>query len=429
MRIIKNNEGIFAVIAGEMLNIETSTMHFIDGKPLKVGEEISMDTYKGYPKIIDGNVVNIVRAAFGYIYVPVGTNLDEFEEELVLALENLEEQMINPEGKDPEVLRQFHTVRAGYNTNVKIRSSQRLTHRSSHAHAKAQRRQNPGATNVIRQFIQNPDGDLRRGRFTWCVMPINQFVFDINSDNVEDAISRYACSVFFDGDDICKLGHNETTFSFSREMLKGSTNIINENIKLFKYGNPLLFELSDYWCEGDRTAAATLRNIPENKVFEIEYHSLTLKPVKIAENSEDTSTDICAKCRSVLWGDNYALAGNMKDPENTTCTAVCPICLHTSPEEKPMEGKYFRVFRMKVPRSMDEMLSSPKISAERRELMLEALKKFERKELYSNGVAIYYTMIGDNYASFDIIDNFLFTKLANHPDFANRKICSASVIS
>lgn len=428
MRIIKNNEGIFAIIAGEMLNIETSTMHFIDGKPLKVGEEISMEAYKGYPKIVDGTVVNIVRAAFGYIYVPVGTEIDNFEAELVLALQRLEHQMINPEGKDQEVLRQFHTVRAGYNTNVKIRSSQRLTQRSSHAAPSNHRRQNPGATNVIRQFVKDPGSDFRRGRFTWCVAPISQFVFDINSDNIEDAISRYACSVFFDGDDICKLGHNETTFSFSRNMLKGSTNIIDEDIKLFKYANPLLFELSDYWCT-HYAAVSTMRNIPENKVFEVDYHTLTFQPVKIADNSEDTSTDICAKCRSVLWGDNYALAGNMKDPENTTCTAVCPICLHTSPEEKPMEEKYFRVFRVKFPRSMEEMLSSPKISAERKELMLEALKKFERKDLNSNGINISYTMIGDKYASFDNIDNFLFTKLANIPDFTNRKICSASVIS
>ena len=46
MKIIKYCENILQIIAGEMLNIEASTLYFIDGKLTKA--------IHGYPKIIDG---------------------------------------------------------------------------------------------------------------------------------------------------------------------------------------------------------------------------------------------------------------------------------------------------------------------------------------------------------------------------------------
>lgn len=422
MIIIKNNGKIFITIAGEMLNFETSLKYFSDGEALEVGKDISAEEYHGYPKLIDGTTVYAIRGSFGYIFVPPNTNLDLFEENLIYSINELEGTMVTPNDRQIDVLKSYHTTRAGYSTNIKVKSSLALTVASSERRVPGRRGE---VKNTKRQFIREFD-DHRRGRFTWLITTINKFDFTINSDNIEDAISRFALSVFYDGDDICKLDHNKSTSEFSRDLLKGSSNIVDETVTIFKYGNPLLFELSDYWRKC--TEVVTLRNISENKVFEADYASIQFKPVTLFESGGVTSTDVCSKCRSILYGDNYALAGNIKNPNTNLCVAICPICLHLSSDDKPIETKYFRVFRVTFPRSTEDMLAVKTISEQRREIYTEVMKKVEHCELAIANRTVKYIMIGDKYMAFNRIDDYLFTKLSTHPDFANRKVCAVNLI-
>jgi hypothetical protein len=159
---------------------------------------------------------------------------------------------------------------------------------------------------------------------------------------------------------------------------------VNEQLTLFKHGNPLLFELSDHWrgINVSSTASDFLRNISENKVFECEHKKLTFKPVNLSDTGHEASTEVCSKCHSLLVGENYALAGNVKNPDSNLCVAICPLCLHSSPEDKPIEMKYFRVFRVNFPRKIEDVIDDPNISEDRRSVRHEALKKIECKHLY-----------------------------------------------
>ncbi|SIP86125.1 Hypothetical protein PACV_412 [Pacmanvirus A23] len=430
MRIIKlDTDNIYKVIAGEMLNIETSTLHYLDGVPLVIGKDITLNEYRGYPKIMDGTVQYTIKAVVGYIFVPTGFDIKLFESNIIDAIKNLENNMIY-DGKAVIGLKGYHTAEANFNTNVKVKSALNLT-KNGDSVPKMNRwdYNQPKPNNVKRQFITE-EGDVRRGRFTWIIQTIDKFDFEINSDNIDDAVSRFACSVFYDADNICKMNHNDTTSDFTITHLKGCDNIITEDITLFKHGNPLAFELSEYWRDrvSNTKASEFLRNIPDNKIYEHEYHALEFKPVKISETSNDTSTEVCSKCRSVLYGDNYAMVGSVKNPESTLCVALCPLCLHSSPEEKPIEMKYFIIFRVKFPRSIEEMIDSNDVSDERKLLRRESLKRIERKECTCNGKNIKYIMIGDKYVAFEKVNDYIFTRLSILQEFAGRKVCTAKLV-
>lgn len=426
MRIIKNIGGVFQIVAGEMLNIESSLLHFIDGKPTKPGVDIPIDQYNGYPRLVDGQMVNIIRSASGYIFVPPGCDLDIYEQQLNDQLIMLEATMVRADGKDIANLRQYHTVRSGYNTNIKVKSSQRITQLHSGKIAKTAQHKRDAA-NTVRQYIRSTD-DSRRGRFTWIIQHIDKFNFEISSNDIEDAVSRFACSIFVDLEDICKLGHNDITHQFSINHLKGSDKIIQESITLFKHGHPLLIELSEHWRDNfpGENASEFLRNVPRSKVFSTN-EVIPLNPVKL--NSEgETSTNVCSKCRSLLWGENYALAVNIQNPQQNICTAVCPLCLHSSPRDKPIEMKYLRIYRFNFPRTVDEMLLCPLITDQRRDLLKEALGGFESKIMQTISGDIPYTLIGSKYAAFTNQKDYLFTKLSTDPEFIGRTICTARVV-
>ena len=434
MRIIKGTEDVFVAIAGEMLNIETSSLHFLNGVPLKVGIEVSPEEYRGYPKIVVGSVVHIIRGSSGYIFVPIGMNVVEFQEKLIAAILELESAMTRPDGSEPNVLKQYHTVKCSYNTNIKVKSALNVTQASNAPKPAPARYGVRGAAitnNLKRVFVADPEIDSRRGRFTWFLKSFDEIEQEITSDNMDDSVARFACSILYDRDDICKLDHNQTTFEFSKEFLKGYDNIVNENITLFKHGNPLLFEISEHWRTAhvvDASAESFLRNINKNKVYEADHASLKFKPVHVADSTGESSVDICSQCRSLLVGDNYALAGNVKNPDSDLCVAICALCLHSSPEDKPIEAKYFRVFRVKFPRQIGEMIDTANVSDQRKELRREALKQVRSKELCVGDKNVDYIMIGDKYAAFKSIDDFLYTKLSVHPDFANRKVCNAVLV-
>lgn len=430
MRIIKQTVSPFTVIAGEILNIESSTYHYLNGKPLEIGKDIMLSEYKGYPKIKYDTVVDTIKGSAGYIFVPVGTDLVEFERGISAKVLELEKGMIRPDGNDAQVLKGYHTIRNNYNTNIKVQSALNLTRISSDPVQPQPRHNNgQGAGNIKRMFLTDKVLDMRRGRFTWFIKTIDDVEQEITSDNMDDSIARYALSILYDRDNICKHEHNHVTFEFSRKDLKGYDNIVNERVTLFKHGNPLLFELNEHWCNVfiNSDASTFLRNINENIVFEHDHATLTFKPVNMTESGE-TSTDVCSKCRSVLFGENYALVGSIKNRESTECIAICPLCLHSSPEDQPIEEKYFRVLRVKFPRTTEDVLENANVSEDKRDIRREALKKVERKSFWVGDNEINYIIIGDKYVAFDDVNDFLFSSVSINPDFRIRKVCSAQLV-
>lgn len=405
MRIIKSVAGIAVdamTIAGEIYNIESSTLAYMDGKRLDGPK-------RGYPRIQIGTVDRVIRSVEGYIFVSPGTNIDVFENEIVGALACLE--MADTEALTH--LKKYHTLKMSYHTNIKVKSALNVT-------ATSTGRRN----NVKRQFarIQNV-GDLRKARFTWYIVPISKFEFAINNNNISDAISRYICSVFYDDDDICSLPHNGITFNFSYELLKGYKNLSSRSVMLTSFGHPLAFELSSYWRDySGSITKSSLRNIPRAKVYEAEYGLLKLKPVKLSDEGKGveptTSTEVCSKCRSLLYGDNYVLYGNIKNPDADVGVAICPLCLHTSPGDKPIEMKYFRVFRVTFPRSADSIIEQEQ-NPDIKDIFNEASKGVFRKRLEEGDRIIDYAEIGDKWVGFNRMSDYLFTRFSIHD---NRRV-------
>ncbi len=398
MRIIKNIRGIqhdAITIAGEMFNIEASAFAYMNGKKLE-------DVKKGYPRVSIGTVERIIRSHEGYIFVSLGTNLDIFEAEVNGALAELER-------REPAThLKTYHTLRMSYHTNIKVNSALSVT-------ASYGGRRN----NVKRQFARISNvGDQRKARFTWYIVTIDQFEFSITDAHIEDAVSRYVCSIFYDSDDICKLGHNSTTTQFSLELLKGYANITHKKIMLTSYGDPLAFELNPYWRDHSVDIAKnSLRNIPRAKVYEAQYGTFKLKPVKLSDDGTDenpvTSTEVCSKCRSLLYGDNYVLYGNIKNPDAEVGVAICPLCLHTSPEDKPIEMKYFRVFRVRFPRTAQSIIDQES-DVTLKEVYAETAKGVHKCMLIEGGRQVEYVEIGDKWVGFETEKDYLFTRFSTN---------------
>lgn len=408
MRIIKDADNVLATIAGEMLNIETSTLHFTDGKPA----DVPAAEYSGYPRMHVKNVVNIIRSAEGYIFVPAGTNLATFEGALLAKLLELEKTMKRGDTVI-EPLRNYHSTHIGGNTNIKVKSAQKLNAGSTNNGLRVVQ------NNVLRQFVQ--DDDKRQARFIWHIKHISDINFDINSDNIRDSIARFASSVFYDKDDICVLPHNATTFEFNPEMLRGQKQIIPETVRIFKYGNPLMFELSEYWrAVNEKNAKLLFRNIAESKVYEIDYNELQFLPVSIGPG--ETSTEVCAKCKCVLWGENYALAGNVKDAENPLCLAMCPLCVHSGADDKPIEHRYMRVYRFTSPRSDRDMLDMA-VKNTKCDILEHVVQGIESSLIDLNHSVVHYTLIGSKYVSFRENKDFLYTEVVNNPLFKDRMVC------
>lgn len=403
----------YLTIAGEILNFETSTRYFSKGKLLIVPEE-----HREYPKLADRNIQYTIRATIGYIYVSPTTDLEIFENKILLAVLQLECQLLKEFGV--EVLKNYHTVMTSINTNVKVKSALALTKDSKNCSYA----NNGNTKNIKRQFSRFADTH-GYSRFTWLIRTIDEFKFQIRSDDVDDAISRFIISIFYDSDNICKLDHLTTTFDFSLKDLKGSDKIINEKILLFMYGMPLQYELSEHWCNNvSKDAKIFLRNIDETHLFEVKYEQLTFKPVK-RYNSNEASLNICSKCYSQLFGDNYALFNHLST--KNYCIAVCPPCLHDN-ANKSLDSEYQYIYRVTFPTTVEEMCKKMSGSDERMVIRIEAAKKIERKELHYGKKMIKYILLGDKYVAFEDINDYLFLKLSVDSTFTQRKICLAKIL-
>src|ERR1700744_2274063 len=337
MRIIKNIQDVAEAIAGEIYNIESSTLSYIDGREL-------VNKQRGYPRLIDGDTTYTIRAAYGYIFMPAH-DMEFLIARLTECIQSLDKKTID------QSLKRYHTYNMSFNTNIRVKSSQNRTIVNTGTKEDGQLKK---YRNVLREFVLA--STMREARFTWIIKPIEAFDWDITSHNMSEAIAQYACSIFYDKNDICILDHNDTTFEFSKKLLKGWDSIINETVEIFKHGHPLQFELSGAWGRGGKNRVNIPLKLRElNKdVYEINYEKLHFKPVSLDDKS--LATGICSECHDILWGDNYVLAAHSSNIDDKYNVPICPICLHNY--EPPLEMHYFRLFRTTFPHSVYDMLES-----------------------------------------------------------------------
>jgi hypothetical protein len=401
MRIFKASGNIaedMKRIAKELYNIESATLTYDDGVKLET-------PVKGYPKIVHNNVQYTFNAVEGYIYIASGMSVSEIEAELVGAFDELEAK-----GEFPQThLKEYQTMRLGNHTNVRVRSTLAVTAKNSE-HIK---------NNIKRQFCTITGPSTKRARFTWRIVNINSIDYMINSLNIDSSLSRLVFSVFYDSDNISKLENNAIVQDFNSQYLKGSDKIIDIGLMLTKYGNPLGFELSSFWKNCSSGGIKMFRDIPRGKIYACDYDKVKIKPTIIDDASGETSTDVCGKCRSVLHGDNYVLMGSVQNPDNEYGRAICPLCLHTSSKENPLEMKYFRILRVTFPLSTEDLIAKQK-NENLRDIYREAMCGVKYIKDNDNNE---YVLIGEKYVGVVNTHKYLYSA-ASVNEFGDRKVCS-----
>lgn len=429
MYVVKNDASrdSYKVIAGEMLNREASLKHFVDGAP----RETMPKDYVGYPSHeIEGRKYAI-KACAGYIYIPIGVDISHFIKIITDAVESLQCDMVRLDGKDIKHLQDHQTHECGFNTNVR-RSE--LTKQNASSVQKS----------AIRTIIPHT-GKGSCARFVWKVTHARDIDLSVNSENIDDAISRLGSGIFWDGDDILVLSHGTVTFKFGENAFKANARVVPERITLINADNPLLIELNNYWKESLPSTIAVdfLRDINTKKLYAADTSIVEIKPVKISEDNATISNEICSRCKNPLYGDIYGLYGSVTKPEDAVevngklrVTAICPMCLHSGPEDAPIEQKYFRVLRFKFQRTIDDMIDmlggSDNLVNIRKESLkgvrkcnIQGLSEKEAKE--GDEIACY--LIGDEYVGFESVKNYKYTRLVNEPLIRDRIVCKIVMVA
>lgn len=399
MRILKASNNItddIKNIVGEMYNIESSTYTYENGK--KVNDPID-----GYPQITIENINRVIHAAEGYIFVSPDIKLDLIES---MIINTLYEPICMELEFPPKHLKTYRTIRMDYHTNIKIRPIFDITV-ANQAHP----------NNVKRQLARISDlCENRKATFTWFIIHINEFNFSINNTNIESAVSRFICSILYDSDNICTLDHNAITMNYNQQLLRGWSMISHQSMRLTSYGCPVMFELNSQWRNNDETYINNLRSIPRAKIYENKYGVIKLKPIKNKSDNKketETETDLCYKCLTPLYGDNYILYGWIKNPDSEFGKAICPFCLHNDVSRVPIEMKYFRIFRVTFPKTVEDMIEKDDNKI-RREIMYEAIKSLRKCQFINkNGSGVNYIEIGDNWLGFKNINEYLYCTFSN----------------
>ncbi len=401
--IVPEGANVYKIIAGEMLNIELSALRFVDGEQVD-------NVVNGYPRIAHDGKLDIFRATSGYIYVPMGTDIDDFKCRLVEALAPLEAPL--------DLFTAYSTMFVNYCTNIKGVSDNTnktaISDEDTKPHKKLCRRLFTGCLGLC----------TTPARFIWCIVPINHFDPEISSANLEDPISRHVSSIFWDRDNICSMPHNTVTFEFSTNMLTGYRQIYDEHFTLTTKGHPLTIELSDYWANNTPSVKASkyLRDVPVD-LYVGDYKAFDLQPVTSWEDDTVMPGYVCVACRSRLWGDNYVISKRAYLP-----AAMCPMCFHSIPLESKLVSSPSCVYRVTFPIGVGDMMIAKGVPAAKRDLYEEVLRGFKIRKTMIGDTKCIYVLIGDRYAAFEDINDYLYTRLSTDPELLGRKILTVDLI-
>lgn len=433
MRIIKDlptgtPASVITAIAGEMINIETGVQHFLDGQFIDPMLRVDTIPCGGYPIMRHGDSVAFaIRGTAGYVYVPPGTNILAFQAALIKEIDRLYKQTDHLATETP--LTNYQSIAPySHHTSTRIKSSQALTDIVN----------KPGKkVSNIKRALTDTEGRSTAARFIWHFATIDNYSTSVTSMEMNSAIARIACSIFYDAEDVCVLPHNAITFSFSKTDLRGYASFTDETINIFKYGDPLLLELSTYW-QTRTLSVLDMRNVEDDSVEKLLWKNrddLKLVAVLLDGSTTHRSDAICSKCRSVLWGDNYVLCRRVGDQRNPNGMAVCAPCLHTDLAEPAIESLYFELYRVRFHKTSEQIIADMKITPIRRALyksVEEGIREYTatvnkrskhcRAEWGMSDMRVSATLIGKDFVAFNNINDFLYTNTFRDAEFANRRV-------
>lgn len=406
-------EKLIDIIAGEMLNKETSLQYWRNGVKLRVVDknagigEVNAAEYNGYPRVVIGNVCNTIKASAGIIFVTSEPN-DQFCDNLMNAVLRKEAEMI---ANDVVPLDKYHTYVANLHTNIKLKSQMKIT------------LTNEKRKNNIKRLIKHQNNRWNAGygnaRFVWTVLHLRNFNEIITRDDPDQAILHRICSVLYDANDITQLAHGDTLTNYSNDMLKVTPNILKDSCEIKLNSNlPLLATALEGWHYG------RFYTISVN-IYSADRNQIIPEPVKTDEDGV-WSTEICAGCRKLLYDDVYAFTLAECDLARPRCHMFCIFCAHGKSALYALaDATYTRVLRITWPRTAADMIAQFNTPA-MRPVLTELSEGYI--EYGVRGDDDYFVLVGKNYVGVRDVDRFKFSSIVNNELISNRKIFPIYVI-
>lgn len=407
MRVYKTTGDVnhdLRIIAGEMLNRETSTYYWHKGIKALVGggddADVTPADYKDYPKVIVGDVKHIIKPSSGVIFVS-STNMSRFIDDLILVIETMEKDMTDD---GVNVLGQYHSVSVGYHTNVKVKPVVSGTKTQQKIHQ---------TKKWVKRLIVSNNYKNYQARFIWNIKDVSSAVDEIINAN---CITSVLCSIFYDTSDILNIPDNTIIFGATQQIYRGTNNIVKDqtdSVTISTQGFPLI-------CQLYSTSIGYYMYDFGKPVYKATFEQLEFVPVYDKANRAHSS-EICTKCHHVLFGDVYGMMINA-----TKCHAYCPICAHTDGVVSNIGTTYTNIVRVAWPRTIADMIERESCAVIR-DIMHEIQRGIERKEISIAGRTIKYVIIGDKYVGVNNMARYTYTELVHHADFVNRKVCSITI--
>lgn len=294
MRIFKNTPNVHKCVAGEIINLLTSTQYFDAGELLE-------KPIREYPSITDGNVVYSVDLEKTCVYYPYGYNYKNDSNEIFTKIKELY-GMISEE----ESQRMYWRMECDNSSLTVVRTKK---NRSSLDHIL----KNYKLANFSPEFGYTKSGS-KYGTF------------------MRD------CGIFVDTSDLTHLEHNSVTFEVDEKLFPSTKNIIDSKVSLNGLSNPIAFELTS------RANGKRLR-----------YRSIHKRIVHVPYDSIPGLNTLqkCHDCKSLLYGDNYVFQGNIATSNMNERIVVCPLCVHYSYSH---DINYFSVFSVTYPKSVHDAI-------------------------------------------------------------------------
>lgn len=294
MRIFKNTPNVHTCIAGEIINLLTSTQYFDAGELLE-------KPIRDYPSIIDSNVVYSIDLEKTCVYYPYGYNY------------------VNNYNKISDKIKELYGM-------ISEEESQRM-----YWHMKCDN----SSLTVVRT-------KKKRSSLEYILKNYKLANFYPGFGYTESG-SKYGtfmrdCGIFVDTSDLTHLEHNSVTFEVNEKLFPSTKNIINNKVLMSDLSNPIAFELNLR-----KNSKRLRRRFIHKKIVHVSYDSIpglnTLQK--------------CCDCKSLLYGDNYVFQGNIAKSNMNERIVVCPLCTHYSSN---YDINYFSVFTVTYPKSIHDAI-------------------------------------------------------------------------
>ncbi len=288
MKVIKgrSKEVDIQTICGEMLNLEYSIKHYVNGQPL----EAAPVDYDGYPQKVTNYDVVKYQLVQSILYSADTT--DAFIAELYKCITEMESSLVRLDGK--KITNNQMTIIPLNKCPANLRARKNDL-QSRHVQVSLH--------TLIHRTIRSSHSNTQVVRFAWTVLPLE--VTYVNTENKQ--------SIVYDKYNNYDLQHNcigipITTISISTKIISRRLTLINYSI------NPLLIAINQLLCNGKNKRTCNVlfsknRLYPDGLVKTPNIISGAILP----DYPEDVHDKInCHSCNVLLYDYNYeTVEGNV----------------------------------------------------------------------------------------------------------------------